>query len=121
MNIQVPRETDIGAAYIGPVARSKADPPAAGSKSGSRSGGRGRGPAAFAVAHRTGLSPDLRGCAVLDFAGKLLAASGGDGGRRAAADLLAAADAAAGEPAEHVHVGTEDGEVYAVRHDGLAM
>src|SRR5918994_1903825 len=40
---------------------------------------------------------------------------------QAAAVLLGAADLAGDEAAEHVHVGTEDGEVFAVRHRGLAM
>lgn len=71
------------------------------------------------------MAADLRGCALLGPRGEVLAASG-DAERRddwaeAAADLLAAADAARGEPAEHVHVGTEDGEVFAVRHRGLTM
>lgn len=71
------------------------------------------------------MAADLRGCALLGAGGEVLAASG-DAERRddwaeAAADLLAAADAARGEPAEHVHVATEDGEVFAVRHRGLTM
>ena len=33
----------------------------------------------------------------------------------AATDVIAAADAAAGEPVTHAHVGTEDGEVFVVR------
>ena len=39
----------------------------------------------------------------------------------AGAALLEAADAAGGEPAAQVHVATEDGEAFAVRHGGLAM
>ena len=35
--------------------------------------------------------------------------------------MLAAADAAAGEPVTHAHVGTEDGEAFAVRHEGFAL
>ena len=68
------------------------------------------------------MSPDLRGCAVLDSEGVALAASGdpGDWGSAGAA-FLAAADAAAAEPAAHAHVATEDGEAFAVRHEGLAM
>jgi hypothetical protein len=89
---------------------------------------RGSGPEAvpaeaaeFAVAYLRELSPDLRGCALLDADGKLLAASGDDGWHDAAGALLAAADAAGGERADQVHVGTEEGEAFAVRHDGLAM
>jgi hypothetical protein len=68
------------------------------------------------------MAADLRGCAVLDPEGRVLAATGNAANwERAAAELLAAADAARGEPAEHVHVATEDGEVFAVRHRGLAL
>jgi hypothetical protein len=82
----------------------------------------GGDPAEAAVARLGEMSPDLRGCAVLDADGRALAASG-DPERWAAAGsaLLAAADAAGKEPAGHVHVATEDGEAFAVRHAGLAM
>jgi hypothetical protein len=78
--------------------------------------------AEVAVARLTATSADLRGCAVLGGDGSALAATGelGDWGV-AAAQLLVAADAAAGEPVTHAHVGTEDGEVFAVRHAGLAL
>jgi hypothetical protein len=68
------------------------------------------------------MSPDLLGSVVLDSDDRVLAASG-DPERwgMAAAELLSAADHAGAEPAEHVHVATEDGEVFAVRHQGLAM
>jgi hypothetical protein len=75
-----------------------------------------------AVARLNEMSPDLRGCAILDSAGRALAASGEpETWSGAGAALLAAADAAGGEPASHVHVATEDGEAFAVRHGGLAM
>ena len=68
------------------------------------------------------MSPDLRGCAVMDSGGHLLAASGDpDRWAGAGAALLAAADEAGGEPATHLHVATEDGEAFAVRHEGLAI
>lgn len=69
------------------------------------------------------MSSDLRGCAVLDAGGEALAASGDEASwGRAAAELLSAADAARpGEPAEHVHVATEEGEAFALRHRDLAM
>lgn len=75
-----------------------------------------------AVARLREMSADLRGCAVLDSGGEVLAATG-DAERWAppAADLLAAADEAGGEPANHVHVATEDGEAFAVREGGLAI
>jgi hypothetical protein len=75
-----------------------------------------------AVARMREMSADLRGCAVLDARGEALAATGDP--RRwqeAAAVLLGAADLAGREPAESLHVGTEEGEVFAVRHGELAM
>jgi hypothetical protein len=75
-----------------------------------------------AVARMSEMSPDLRGCAILDPGGRVLAATG-DRDRWASAGraFLAAADAAGEEPATHVHVATEDGEAFALRHAGLAM
>ena len=75
-----------------------------------------------AVARLAAMSADLRGCVILDAEGSPLAASGpieawGEAGR----GMLAAADAAAGEPVAHAHVGTEDGEAFAVRHEGFAL
>jgi hypothetical protein len=68
------------------------------------------------------MSADLRGCVILDPDGNPLAASGDrDRWADAARGLLAAADAAAGEEASHVHVGTEDGEAFAVRQRGYAL
>ena len=81
--------------------------------------------AEVAVARLEAMSADLRGCVILDQAGAPLAATGpSDSVERwgeAARALLDAADAAAGEPAGHVHVGTEDGEVFAVRHESFAL
>lgn len=77
--------------------------------------------AELAVARMGEMSPDLRGCAVLDAAGEALASSGGTGWARAGKAFLAAADAAGGEPASQAHVATEDGEAFAVREGGLAM
>ena len=75
-----------------------------------------------AVERLTEMSADLRGCAVLDGTGRCLAASGDPNGWASAGGaLLAAADAAGGQAASHVHVGTEDGEAFGVRHEGLAM
>jgi len=67
------------------------------------------------------MSPDLRGAAILDSGGAVLAAAGDPGrwGEDAAA-LLAVADEAGDEPAEQVHIATEQGEVFALRHAGLA-
>jgi hypothetical protein len=78
--------------------------------------------AEVAVARLTSMSADLRGCVILDRDGEALAASGPlDGWAEAGRAMLAAADAAAGEPVAHAHVGTEDGEAFAVRHDGFAV
>jgi hypothetical protein len=75
-----------------------------------------------AVARLGEMSPDLRGCAILDADGRTLAASGDrERWASAGAALLGAADAAGEEPADHVHVATEDGEAFALRHEGLAM
>jgi hypothetical protein len=78
--------------------------------------------AARAVLRLEEMATDLRGCAILDRGGHVLAASGDEKRwRDAAGPLLAAADGARGESAEQVHVATEDGEVFAVRHRGLAL
>ena len=75
-----------------------------------------------AVARLGEMSPDLRGCAILDADGRVLAATGeNDGWGNAGAALLAAADGAASEPVTHAHVATEEGEAFALRHEGLAM
>jgi predicted regulator of Ras-like GTPase activity (Roadblock/LC7/MglB family) len=74
-----------------------------------------------ALAYLTEMSLDLRGAAILDSAGAVLAASDRpDRWRDDAAALFAAADRADGEPVEQVHIGTEQGEVFALRHAGLA-
>lgn len=68
------------------------------------------------------MSADLRGCAVIGSGGEVLAATGDlERWGEAGAGLLAAADSAAGEPASHVHVGTEDGEAFAVREGEAAI
>jgi hypothetical protein len=78
--------------------------------------------AEVAVAKLTSMSADVRGCVILDPRGEALAASGPlDDWSEAGRALLAAADAAAGEPVDHAHVGTEDGEAFAVRHDGFVL
>lgn len=78
--------------------------------------------AAVALDRFEGLSADIHGAAILGPGNGVLATSGrADPWRVAAAALLEAADAAAGEPATQAHVATEEGEVFAVRHAGLAM
>jgi hypothetical protein len=77
--------------------------------------------AAGALAYLAEMSLDLRGAAILDGGGSVLAASDRpERWREDAAALFGAADRAGGEPVEQVHVGTEQGEVFALRHAGLA-
>jgi predicted regulator of Ras-like GTPase activity (Roadblock/LC7/MglB family) len=79
------------------------------------------GGAAAALAFLTEMSPDLRGAAILDGDGTVLAASGNpEAWGEAARALFEAADAADPEPAEQIHVGSESGEVFGLRHQGLA-
>ncbi|MGZ5325071.1 MAG: hypothetical protein ACXWEL_00375 [Solirubrobacterales bacterium] len=62
------------------------------------------------------ISPELRGCAIIDKDGQLLSASDdGEGWAEPARELLEAIDAAADEPATHAHIATGDGEVFMVR------
>jgi hypothetical protein len=73
-----------------------------------------------ALAFLEEMSADLRGCAILDSAGAVLAASDSPKRwERDTAKLLALADRAGGEPVERVHIATEQGEVFALRHGGL--
>jgi len=79
------------------------------------------GAAAGALAYLTEMSPDLRGGAILAEDGTVLAASGhADRWREDVATLLGVADQAGEEPVEQLHVATEQGEVFALRHNGLA-
>src|SRR5690242_8842112 len=76
--------------------------------------------AASALAYLTEMSPDLRGGAILDAEGGVLAASDRpERWRDDAAALLAAADEAGDEAVEQLHIGSEQGEVFAVRQSGL--
>jgi predicted regulator of Ras-like GTPase activity (Roadblock/LC7/MglB family) len=77
--------------------------------------------AAGALAYLAEMSLDLRGAAILDAEGAVLAASDRpERWREDAATLFEVADRAGGEPVEQVHIGTEQGEVFALRHAGLA-
>jgi len=79
------------------------------------------GSAEAALALLAEMSIDLRGAAILDANGSVLAASDHhDRWREDAAALFEVADRAGGEPVEQVHIGTEQGEVFALRHAGLA-
>lgn len=74
-----------------------------------------------ALAYLAEMSPDLRGAAILGRDGAALAGSGETGRwRDDAAALFEIADRAGGEPVEQIHIGTEQGEVFALRHAGLA-
>jgi predicted regulator of Ras-like GTPase activity (Roadblock/LC7/MglB family) len=76
--------------------------------------------AAAALAFLTEMSPDLRAAAILGPDGALLSAGAPGHWREGVATLFDAADRAGGEPIEQVHIGTEQGEVFALRHAGLA-
>jgi hypothetical protein len=77
--------------------------------------------AAGALALLTEMSPDLRGGAILAGDGEVLAASGhADRWREDVAALFEVADRADGAPVEQLHIATEQGEVFALRHEGLA-
>lgn len=76
--------------------------------------------AASALAYLTEMSPDLRGGAIVEAGGAVLAASDRpERWREDVATLFEVADGAGGEPIEQAHVATEQGEVFAVRHAGL--
>ena len=74
-----------------------------------------------ALALLSEMSPDLRGAAILGPGGSVLAASGEpDRWAEDGAALLEIADRAEAEGVEQIHIGTEQGEVFALRHAGLA-
>jgi len=75
-----------------------------------------------ALAFLAEMSPDLRGAAVLGPEGEALAVTSGEPERWAedAATLFDAADAAEDTAVEQVHIATEQGEVFAIRGEGLA-
>lgn len=78
-------------------------------------------PAEAALAFLAEMSPDLRGAAIVDSEGVVLAADGEAGRwREQVATLFDVADRAGAEPVEQVHVASELGEVFALRHAGLA-
>ncbi len=74
-----------------------------------------------ALAFLAEMSPDLRGAAIFDGDGAVLAAAEEpERWSEDAATLFAVADRAGGEPVEQVHVAAEQGEVFALRHAGFA-
>lgn len=75
-----------------------------------------------ALAFLAEMSLDLRGAAILDATGSVLAATDQpERWREDAVTLFEVADRADAEPVEQIHVGTEQGEVFALRHAGLAI
>lgn len=96
---------------------------ATGEQATSAEAGASRRDAEAALARLREMATDLRGCAVLGPDGEVLAASGEDPQRwqEPVAVMLGAADLAGDEPAQRLHVATEEGEVFAVRHGGLGM
>ena len=75
-----------------------------------------------ALAYLTEMSPDLRGGAIVAADGSLLAASGEPSRwREDVATLFEVADRADEEPVEQIHISTEQGEIFALRHAGLAV
>jgi predicted regulator of Ras-like GTPase activity (Roadblock/LC7/MglB family) len=78
-------------------------------------------PPEAALAFLAEMSPDLRGAAILAADGSVLAATGApERWREDAGALWRIADAAGGEAVEQIHVATEQGEVFALRQEGLA-
>jgi predicted regulator of Ras-like GTPase activity (Roadblock/LC7/MglB family) len=76
--------------------------------------------AAAALAFLTEMSPDMRGAAIFAADGSVLAASENpERWAEDAAALFDLADRAGAEPVEQVHIATEQGEVFALRHGGL--
>jgi hypothetical protein len=73
-----------------------------------------------ALAYLTEMSPDLRGAAILTAGGEILAASAD--AKRWGEDVTTLFEIAdrGSEPVEQIHIGTEQGEVFALRHAGLA-
>jgi predicted regulator of Ras-like GTPase activity (Roadblock/LC7/MglB family) len=73
-----------------------------------------------ALAFLAEMSPDLRGAAILDDTGAVLAATDeAERWREDVATLLDVANRAGDEQVEQVHIATEQGEVFAIRTAGL--
>ena len=66
------------------------------------------------------MSAEMRAGAVLGAGGEVLASDGpADAWAERVSALLEQADAAGGDPAEHIHVATEAGELFLTRRGGL--
>lgn len=75
---------------------------------------------AQAVAYLEEISPEMRGCAILDDRGTVLASTGDQADwQKASGELLDAVDGAEGQDAAHAHIATGDGEVFCVRQGSL--
>jgi predicted regulator of Ras-like GTPase activity (Roadblock/LC7/MglB family) len=72
-----------------------------------------------ALAYLAEMSPDVRGGAILTVGGEVLAASGDGDWAPGASALIDAADRRGEEPAEQIHIATEQGEVFLLRQGGL--
>ena len=83
------------------------------SETGARPGDETRG--AALLARISDASPDLLDIALLGADGEQIASSDGAEWSPGAIALWAAADRVAGEAASQIHLGTEEGEVFAVR------
>ena len=68
------------------------------------------------------MSADMRAGAIVTAAGEVLASDGpATAWGERVAEVLAQADASAGDPAEHIHIATEAGELFLTRRDGLTV
>ena len=68
------------------------------------------------------MSADMRAGAILGADGEVLASDGpADAWAERLGALLEQTDAAGGDPAEHIHVATEAGEIFLTRLDGLTV
>lgn len=73
-----------------------------------------------AVERLVEMAADVRGCAVLDRDGGVLAASTDAEWAKRVSELWSAADEGGGPPPNQLHVATDAGEVFAVRPAGRA-
>jgi len=68
------------------------------------------------------MSADMRAGAILGAGGEVLASDGpADAWAERVGAVLEQADAAADDPAEHIHIATEAGELFLTRRDGLTV
>jgi hypothetical protein len=89
----------------------------------SKSGGRRLDPerASALLERLAALSPDLLDAAIFDADGVQVSSSDGSDWATGARELWAAADAGETGSSTQIHVGTEDGEVFAVRNGAASI